>query len=328
MRRNAPAGEGAPGDNQAMTPDRARYWRSAEQPLEAMYARFTRHVYHRHSHDTYSFGLTEAGAQSFTCRGAGHTSAAGMVMAFNPDDPHDGHATDDSGFVYRMVHIGPALIEEQLADITGRTARLPLFAEPVVDDPVIARRLRALHTALFGGGTALRRDELLTSAILALLRRAQSFGAPPAAARPPVQAQVPAPALVTARDAVRIVERARDLIHDRPAEDLSAARLAAELGCSRFAVYRAFHDVLGLAPSEYRRQLRLRTARDLIARGHPLAEAAAASGFADQAHLTRWFSRCFGVTPGAYRRACASADADARAGAGAAQSAGSVMVRS
>ncbi len=29
----------------------------------------------------------------------------------------------------------------------------------------------------------------------------------------------------------------------------------------------------------------------------------AAAGFADQAHLTRWFRRCYGITPGAYRTA-------------------------
>ena len=33
------------------------------------------------------------------------------------------------------------------------------------------------------------------------------------------------------------------------------------------------------------------------------AEAAAEVGFADQAHLTRWFRRCYAVTPGAYRAA-------------------------
>jgi hypothetical protein len=61
--------------------DWSRYWRSADEPLEAMHAHFREHVYHRHSHDTYSFGVTESGAQSFTCRGAAYTSAAGMVMA-------------------------------------------------------------------------------------------------------------------------------------------------------------------------------------------------------------------------------------------------------
>ena len=90
------------------TGDWARYWRAADSPLEAMHAHFERHVYHRHSHETYSLGVTDVGAQSFTCRGAAYTSAAGMVMAFNPDDPHDGQATDGFGFTYRMIHIGPS----------------------------------------------------------------------------------------------------------------------------------------------------------------------------------------------------------------------------
>ena len=87
----------------------SRYWRSADEPLEAMHAHFREHVYHRHSHDTYSFAVTESGAQPFRCRGAARTSAAGMVMAFNPDDPHDGDAAAGLGYNYRIIHIGPGL---------------------------------------------------------------------------------------------------------------------------------------------------------------------------------------------------------------------------
>src|SRR5689334_15044913 len=74
--------------------DWASYWRSPDEPVEAMRARFRGHVYHRHSHETYAFGVTEAGAQAFTCRGGRHVSSRGLVMAFNPDDPHDGCAAD------------------------------------------------------------------------------------------------------------------------------------------------------------------------------------------------------------------------------------------
>jgi AraC-like DNA-binding protein len=35
------------------------------------------------------------------------------------------------------------------------------------------------------------------------------------------------------------------------------------------------------------------------------ADAATAAGFADQAHLTRWFRRCYGITPAEFRRAAA-----------------------
>jgi AraC-like DNA-binding protein len=44
-------------------------------------------------------------------------------------------------------------------------------------------------------------------------------------------------------------------------------------------------------------QRRVAMARRLIARGLPLAEAAAACGFADQSHMTRLFVREYGVSP-------------------------------
>ena len=47
------------GETRASGGDWARYWRAADSPLEAMHAHFERHVYHRHSHDTYSLGVTD-----------------------------------------------------------------------------------------------------------------------------------------------------------------------------------------------------------------------------------------------------------------------------
>jgi AraC-like DNA-binding protein len=272
------------GHNGGVPLDWSRYWHSADRPLEAMHAHFERHVYHRHSHESYSFGVTESGAQSFTCRGAAHTSATGMVMAFNPDDPHDGHAGDELGFTYRMVHIGPDLVADVLADRAGRRTGLPLFAAPVIEDPLVAANLRALHAALLGGAPALRRDELLTATVAAVCRRAT--GSPG-----------------TPRDAARVADVARRLIDDAPLADVTADDLAAATGRTRYAVYRAFRSAYGMAPSDYQRQLRLRAARRLIAQGRPLSDIAAQTGFADQAHLTRWFGRYYGITPGGYRLA-------------------------
>ncbi|RFU40741.1 AraC family transcriptional regulator, partial [Actinomadura logoneensis] len=97
-----------------------------------------------------------------------------------------------------------------------------------------------------------------------------------------------------------VVARARDLLHDDPLADVTADELARAAGSSRFALYRAFRRVYGMAPSDYQRQLRLRVARELLRAGTPPAEAAARAGFADQSHLHRWFVRCYGVTPGTY----------------------------
>jgi AraC-like DNA-binding protein len=246
-----------------------------------MHAHFTSHVYHRHSHETYSFGVTEAGAQAFTCRNGRHVSGAGMVMTFNPDDPHDGHAATDGGFTYRMVHIWPEYFTGLLS-----VSALPLFRDPVLNDPAAAAALRRLFTTLTGPATALERQERMITAARLLTRHATGrLAAAPG----------------TTRATHDIAARMRSTMHDYLNVDLD--ELAAVAGCSRFAAYRAFTSVYGLPPSDYQRQLRIRQARHLLAGGTSPAVAAAEAGFADQAHLTRWFRRYYGITPGAYQAA-------------------------
>lgn len=270
-----------------VTRDWARYWRSPDRPVEAMHAHFQRHVYHRHSHDTYSFGVTESGAQSFTCRGAARTSAAGMVMAFNPEDPHDGHATDALGFTYRIVHLGPELVTGVLSDAADRPVGRPLFRDPVIVDTRLAGALWNLHESLLGQESRMATDEALSRTLTALSRQVTAV---------PVGRS-------SSADTRRVAALARERLAAGYLEDLTADELAAVAGRSRFAVYRAFRETYGMAPSDFQRQLRLRAARRLLRAGTPVAEAAALAGFADQSHLTRWFGRYFGITPAQYRRA-------------------------
>jgi len=56
-----------------------------------------------------------------------------------------------------------------------------------------------------------------------------------------------------------------------------------------------------MTPGRYLLNLRLNGARTLLSRGMPLAEAAHAMGFADQAHLQRSFKAHHAMTPGNYR---------------------------
>ncbi|GII61854.1 hypothetical protein Skr01_19390 [Sphaerisporangium krabiense] len=193
-----------------------------------------------------------------------------------------------------MVHIGPELVANVLGEAAGRRVGLPLFTEPVMAVPGMARRLRLLHQALVGGDvSALRRDELLDGVVAGMARRAR------------VQRCRVEDGFRGEADAgaARVV---RELVHYSQEQDVSAGDLAAAVGRSRFAVYRSFRAAYGMAPSDYQRQVRLREARRLLVQGRPLAEVAVETGFTDQSHLTRWFTRYFGVTPGVYRRAAAS----------------------
>lgn len=74
-------------------------------------------------------------------------------------------------------------------------------------------------------------------------------------------------------------------------------------GLARETVSRGFAAAYGTTPSTLRAELRARSAWLRITRGSDcLSRIAADTGFADQAHMTRWICRITGATPSAWRR--------------------------
>lgn len=74
-------------------------------------------------------------------------------------------------------------------------------------------------------------------------------------------------------------------------------------GLARETVSRGFAAAYEAAPSILRAELRVRLAWLRITRGsHCLCRIAADTGFADQAHMTRWIQRVTGASPAAWRR--------------------------
>lgn len=93
------------------------------------------------------------------------------------------------------------------------------------------------------------------------------------------------------------IARAKQLIDENPSAAVTLADLAREADLSRWQVIRAFALSTGLTPHAYLLQRRIDLARQLIAGGMKLAEAAVTSGFADQSHMTRTFRRRYGLSP-------------------------------
>nr|WP_089157914.1 helix-turn-helix transcriptional regulator [Micromonospora sp. NBS 11-29] len=77
----------------------------------------------------------------------------------------------------------------------------------------------------------------------------------------------------------------------------TVAATAAEVGLGARALHRRSQVLFGYGPKTLARILRMRRALDLTRTGVPLAEVAARSGYADQAHLTRDVRELAGVSP-------------------------------
>jgi AraC family transcriptional regulator len=90
---------------------------------------------------------------------------------------------------------------------------------------------------------------------------------------------------------------------DDLASDTSLSELAALCGLSRSHFIRAFKQSTGIPPYRWLLMHRVERAKDLLRETKlSIAEIAVTCGFADQSHLTRVFSKAFGISPGAWRR--------------------------
>lgn len=103
------------------------------------------------------------------------------------------------------------------------------------------------------------------------------------------------PSSLTARALAHIVERAAS-------PGFQIQQLAAALNCSREHLSRQFRPAMGVSPSDYLIQHRLRLAAREIRGGNDKLETIAhRCGFAGANYLCRAFRQRYGITPGQYR---------------------------
>ena len=246
--------------------------------VDLMRARFVRHGFARHTHETFALGVVRAGTEDLWVGGVRHVISAGGVVLLNPEVVHTGGPVDDVGWAYRVFYPSVGVV----AAATG--CRDPWFTRSIVDDPAAAAVIGRAHLAA-ESADRLASETLLTTA-LSLLSR--GYGGGRRSIEPPGGA--------------RQVTAARDILHTRMVDPPSLGELAALVGTSRFALLRAFRARHGLPPHAYLNQLRVRRARTLLDDGVPAAAVAVAVGFADQSHLSRHFRRVVGLAPGRYQR--------------------------
>nr|WP_221494213.1 AraC family transcriptional regulator [Actinomadura coerulea] len=257
-------------------------------PLDLLTARIGRRHYAPHAHDEYAIGVTVDGTETMLYRGERIYSAAGSVVVVEPGEAHTGGPARPEGFAYLCLYPAAELLGAATALEAGPVPAAPHFAKPIIDDRGLGEALRLAHIALRLGADPLEGESRLLGVLGTLVRRHAASG----------------PKAVPARrgaESGRIARAVAARLSDELTAPPTLAEVAADLGLSRYQLLRAFRDAMGMPPYAWLAQHRVARARSLLDAGHRPAEAATLVGFADQAHLTRWFRRVLGVTPGVYR---------------------------
>jgi AraC-like DNA-binding protein len=248
----------------------------ARGDLDLLAARFSCQHYAPHTHEEFAVGVCVDGVESIRYRGDVHYAGPGSVVVLEPGETHTGGPAAASGFAYRCMYPPAHLFAE-------REAGQPHFRDPVIADPQLARAFLAAHDALACGDPLEGESRLVCALGTLVCRHGMTSRVPGAAA------------------SQRVVRAIMTRLEDQMVCPPTLAEMAADVGLSRYHLVRAFGAAAGMPPYAWLAQHRVSKARCLLDAGYRPAEVAGLVGFADQAHLTRWFRRVLGVTPGAYR---------------------------
>jgi AraC-like DNA-binding protein len=261
-------------------------WRAADLGgLELFRATLSEFSFRPHAHEEFFIALTEAGLVTPTYRTTQHVLGAGDLLVLNPEEAHAGGPPAGRSWTYRALYPSRALLRQITAEFPAGTAAVPEFGPDAVRDREVTALLRRFHRLTESPGSSQldREAHLIRALVLLTGRHARRPAEPRPAGYEP-----------------SAVSQAREYLAEHAADNVTLSELARLTGLSPFHLCRVFRQCTGMAPHAYQTQLRVRRARSLLGAGLPIASAAIAAGFYDQAHLTRHFKRVVGVPPGRY----------------------------
>lgn len=205
---------------------------------------------------------------------------APLTAVFHPaNHAHRDEITAPNSLFF-TIEIDPAMVSSREQRLLGSVADL-------TGGPAIWSMLRLLETLRGHRRDTLEGEEPVVEILDQLL------GPPPAAAPP------------------RWLARVESRLHEAYAEPVSLRGLAELAGVHPVHLARTFRRHHGTTIRAHLHAQRVLHASRAIAAGTPLAEAALAAGFCDQAHLTHVFKAVTGMTPRRYARISAGSS-DAR----------------
>lgn len=238
--------------------------------VTALSASFADFKYKKHSHKEYALGVTLRGIQQYNMNGSLQSSYQNGVMLFNPEQPHDGMAHDDTGIEYVMLYIEPKLFLDIL-----EKKDIVRFSSPIVYNYRIEQQILSLSNAILTG-----KDESLCSELL--LSLADSF----------TQTNL----CTSYRKDNTLIKKAKDMIHCNLENVLKLEDICNELDISKFQFIRLFKANTGISPYQYFLNCKVELAKKLIEKNKDVYSAVAECSFVDLTHLNKHFKSIYGIT--------------------------------
>ncbi|MDF4311660.1 AraC family ligand binding domain-containing protein, partial [Vibrio parahaemolyticus] len=146
--------------------------------LELLDAKYEKQNFSRHSHEGYTIGVIEKGAQQFFRTGGNHIAPQDSIILVNADEVHNGHSASEGGWEYKAMYPVPQQFQTLGQELGSPNVALPYFPQPVVYDPELASQLRLVFETLEKSDNRLLRETLVYGTLIKLASKHSTHRAP------------------------------------------------------------------------------------------------------------------------------------------------------
>ncbi|GAA2407447.1 AraC family transcriptional regulator [Streptomyces glaucosporus] len=244
---------------------------------EVFHAHITGHAYPMHTHATWALLIVDRGMVRYDLHRHRRGALKQVVTLLPPHVPHNGCQVTPEGFRKRVLYLDSSLLDDGLAGLA--------VDRPSIDDPVLRHRIHLLHLSLARPGDELEAESRLALVTERLRRHLERRFEPGSTVEDPC-----------------LAERLRDLLDARFTEGVSLREASGVLHAHPAHLVRTFGRRFGMSPHQYLIGRRVDLARGMLLDGVPPRAVAASTGFYDQSHFTRHFTKVIGTSPGRYAR--------------------------
>lgn len=244
------------------------------------------HHFGKHLHDGYVLWLNSESAEHYNLRGSDNLLLPGTIGIIEPGEIHANSPYEGAKRHLRSFYFTQEFLENTFEQMGYGQKSQSLLVTQEIAEIGLWRNFVKLHEQLLHSrdSMALNIAVLDVFASLISLQQGQQAGEAETA---------------MCDDRIRLVT---EYIHDNYGNKISLDHLAEIANCTSYHLIRLFRTRKNVSPHTYLIQVRLEKAKSLLDSGTNIADAAFQTGFADQSHLTRNFTKRYGLPPAAYKR--------------------------
>lgn len=254
--------------------------------VELVSASYGDHQFPKHMHEGYSIVVVTRGVHEVNTKGQVEHLAKESILTLNPGQVHTGRAACEGGWAHMAWFPDESFIQQLLAEMDVGRKQL-VFDQAMVHHKQLAKGLLMINSLMIQSNSALERESLLISGLSGVVRECGHL-------------IEPAEMALSGQQRIQMVA---DHIRNHYNEKLVLDELAGLACMSKYHFLRSFSKQIGIPPHGYQNQLRINKSKSLMLKKVPLVEVAYKCGFSDQAHFSRMFKSCYGISPSIYMKA-------------------------